>query len=187
MTRAFFAMLLGALLCTTGALAENWTPVPADSSLKFRAEQQGAAFAGLFNEFTASFELDPADPTRARIEATINMDSVDTQYDERDEYLRGEEWFHVERWATARFVTERIQKAETGYMADALLTLRDQTQPVALAFSLERLEDGRLRFAGKTFLRRLDFGVGQGEWTNTEWVGNDVSVEVSLVLEPALP
>lgn len=187
MTKPVFAILLGAILCATGALAENWTPVPADSSLKFSAEQQGAAFEGLFNEFSASFELDPADPTRARIEAKINMDSVDTQYDERDEYLRGEEWFHVERWATARFVTERIQKAETGYLADALLTLRDQTQPVALAFSVERLEDGRLRFVGKTVLRRLEFGVGQGEWTNTEWVGNDVTVEVSLVLQPALP
>ena len=101
--------------------------------------------------------------------------------------LREAEWFHVEKFPTARFVTERIDSAPDGYIADALLTLRDQTRPVALRFSLEPLSDGRLRFTGQTLLQRLDFGVGQGQWTNTDWVGNDVTISVSLVLEPALP
>ncbi|UCG73364.1 MAG: YceI family protein [Chromatiales bacterium] len=187
MIKTSLAVWLGAVLCATGVVAENWVPVPADSTLKFSAVQQGATFEGVFKAFTAEFDLDPSDPTRARIEATIDMDSVDSLYDERDEYLRGTDWFHVERWPSARFVTERIRAAESGYLADALLTLRDQTQPIALAFTLERLEDGRLSFVGKTVLQRLDFGVGQGEWTNTEWVGNDVTVEVSLVLESTLP
>jgi len=187
MTKAGLTLLCIALACATHAVAENWVAVPADSTLKFSAVQQGAAFEGMFNEFTASFDLDPADPTSARIEATIDMDSVDTLYDERDEYLRGKEWFDVEQWATGRFVTNQIQAADSGYMADALLTLRDQTRPIALAFSLEPLADGRLRFVGRTSLRRLDFGVGQGEWTNTDWVGDDVSVEVNVILEPALP
>ncbi len=72
-------------------------------------------------------------------------------------------------------------------MADGLLRMRDQTRPVTLAFTLEQLPDGRLRFAGKTLIRRLEFGVGQGQWANTEWVGNEVTVQVDLVLETALP
>jgi polyisoprenoid-binding protein YceI len=171
----------------TSAAAEQWEVVAEDSTLTFNAEQQGAPFEGMFRTFEASFDLDPADPTGARIEATIDMDSVDTLYDERDEYLRQAEWFHVEKFPTARFVTERIQTAPDGYIADALLTLRDQTRPVALRFSLKPLPDGRLGFTGQTLLQRLDFGVGQGDWTNTDWVGNDVTITVLLVLEPALP
>ena len=38
---------------------------------------------------------------------------------------------------------------------------------------------------GKTTLKRLDFGVGQGDWQSTEWVGNDVTVAYSLRLTPA--
>jgi hypothetical protein len=38
---------------------------------------------------------------------------------------------------------------------------------------------------GKTTIKRLDFGVGQGDWKSTEWVGNDVSVSYSLRLVPA--
>ena len=39
--------------------------------------------------------------------------------------------------------------------------------------------------SGQTTLRRLDFGVGQGQWQSTEWVGNAVTVRYSLVLAPS--
>lgn len=182
-----FIAPLFVVLASTSAGAEPWAPVDGQGSLTFTAEQQGAGFEGLFREFTASFDLDPQAVESARIEATIDMDSVDTLYDERDEYLRQADWFDVERWPTARFVTESIRPTDDGYLADALLTLRDQTRPVALAFSLETLDDGQLKFSARAEIRRLDFGVGQGQWTNTDWVGDDVSINVDLVLEPVLP
>ena len=181
------AIALWAAMGSTPALAELWAPVQAESSIRFRAVQEGADFEGLFNRYNTSIELSMADPTRAHIEATIDMDSVDTLYDERDQYLRGEDWFHVQRWPYAHFVTDRIVKSATGYMADGLLTLRDQTKPVALAFTITELPDGRLLFVGKTRIQRLDFGVGQGQWTNTDWVGNEVDVEVKMTLQSALP
>jgi len=42
-----------------------------------------------------------------------------------------------------------------------------------------------LYMAGKTVIRRLDFGVGQGDWKSTEWVGNEVTVTFNLRLIPA--
>jgi polyisoprenoid-binding protein YceI len=161
--------------------------VPGDSTLKFTATQQGAAFEGRFERFTASFDLDRANPVAAHIEALIEMDSVDTMYDERDQALRDTDWFDVAHWAEARFVTERIQAVDGGFIADGLLTLRGTTRPVAMAFQLQDLPDGRLRFTGEVPLARLDFGVGQGQWTNTDWVGNNVKVTIDLVLQPALP
>ena len=180
-------LLLVTSVFAAGVGAETWAPVPGDSALTFTAEQQGAEFQGEFREFTATFDLDLADPTGARIEAVITVASVDTAYADRDEYLRGEEWFDAKQWPQARFVTERIQATNTGYIADGLLTLRDQSREVPLAFTLETLPNGRLQFRGSTRIQRLDFGVGQGEWTNTDWVGNDVTIQVDLVLEPALP
>jgi polyisoprenoid-binding protein YceI len=38
--------------------------------------------------------------------------------------------------------------------------------------------------AGRMTLKRLDFGVGQGQWQSTEWVGNDVTVRYSVELVP---
>ncbi|MGI9329526.1 MAG: YceI family protein [Gammaproteobacteria bacterium] len=179
--------LLVTFSLSTQAQAELWAPVAADSTLSFTGEQQSAPFEGLFNKFSATFDLDPADPTTARIEAIIDMDSVDTLYDERDEALREAEWFDVERFPEGRFVSQRIQQADSGYMADAFLTLRDTTQPIALQFTLQALPDGRLRFEGQTVVSRLAFGVGSGQWTNTDWVGDAVTIKVSLVLEQTLP
>jgi len=39
--------------------------------------------------------------------------------------------------------------------------------------------------AGKTTIRRLDFGIGQGDWRSTEWVANEVDVSWSVRLVPA--
>lgn len=180
------------LLVTTSLLdcnvqADNWAPITGDSTLTFTAEQEGALFDGEFREFRALFILDPADPTTAHIEATIAMHSVDTAYDERDEYLRGEEWFHAERWPSARFTTANIRITDAGYLADGALTIRDQTREVALAFTLDPLANGRLLFRGETLISRLDFGVGQGQWADTEWVGDEITIRVNLVLERVLP
>ena len=39
------------------------------------------------------------------------------------------------------------------------------------------------RLQGYMDIQRLDFGIGQGEWRNTDWVGNDVRIEVALSLK----
>ena len=38
---------------------------------------------------------------------------------------------------------------------------------------------------GKTTIHRLDFGVGQGDWKSTEWVGTDVTVSYNVRLVAA--
>ena len=57
------------------------------------------------------------------------------------------------------------------------------TRPVSVRFDLEPGPDGS-RLTGATTLRRLDFGVGQGEWAATQWVGGDVTVRFDLRLSP---
>ena len=37
---------------------------------------------------------------------------------------------------------------------------------------------------GSASLKRLDFGLGQGEWASTEWVGDTVDVRFELKLSP---
>jgi polyisoprenoid-binding protein YceI len=39
--------------------------------------------------------------------------------------------------------------------------------------------------AGKTTIKRLDYGVGQGDWKATDQVGNDVGVSFALRLTSA--
>ncbi len=56
---------------------------------------------------------------------------------------------------------------------------------MSVLFAFKPAADGRgAAIAGGTTIRRLDFGVGQGEWQDTKWVGDDVRIKFELVLEP---
>ena len=49
--------------------------------------------------------------------------------------------------------------------------------------SRSRSKDGGAWLKGSATLKRLDFGVGQGEWKDTETVANDVKVRFALLLK----
>lgn len=171
------------LLASLPAAATEWQDGP-DSSLRFSAVQQGARFEGSFARFAARIDFDPDQPAAGSISADIDLGSVDTQYAERDEYLRDPEWFHIARWPEAQFRATAIEPAAAGFVARGELTLRGVTQPVELPFTFTTTPAGA-RLEGTASLLRLDFGVGTGDWTNTQWVGNEVQVMVNLQLEPA--
>lgn len=189
MRPSFPALLAVTVLLTTPlpGTARDWQLLPDRSQLSFVATQQGARFRGRFEAFDAVIRLDPAAPGEGRIEATVRTASVNTQNAERDEYLRGADWFHSEQWPEARFVSTAIRPAaDGGLVAEGRLSLRDVSRTVPFYFSFDAEgEDGRARLSGWLEIRRLRFGVGRGLWENTEWVGDEVRVEVELVLEPA--
>jgi len=160
--------------------AEYQAQAQSGNHLTFNAEQQGAEFQGRFEKFSARLVIDADQPDRNCLEATIDLNSVNTEYQERDEYLRGEEWFNVAKWPTAQFTTSSLKAAGDGrYLADAQLTLRDVTHPVPMEFSF----DGQ-HFTGKAKLDRRVFGVGQGMWADERMVGAEVTVDVDIVFEP---
>ncbi len=158
-----------------------------DSSLEFVAVQQGAEFTGRFEQFEATIRFDPAAPQLSSLAIAVVTDSVNTYYDDRDEVLRGPDLLNVERWPEATFSSDSVRvDGESRFVAAGDLTIRDRTQPLALPFSFEN-RDGQTHLSGEITISRLDFGVGQGEWSNTEWVGADVKIRFRLRLESPYP
>jgi polyisoprenoid-binding protein YceI len=80
-------------------------------------------------------------------------------------------------------VTKSINKTASGYSAVGSLTLRGVTKDVPIDFQLVTTTSGaKLEGAGK--IKRLDVGVGQGDWKSTEWIADPVKVSFSLALKP---
>lgn len=156
---------------------------PAASALEFSFMQAGATSKGRFLKFSA--ELNWAGPTaldRSQLVVSVQSSSIDTQDTERDNLLRGSDLFASDRYPTARFVSSAFATTGPGrYAIRGTLTIRDRARPATLS-------DIELRFVteagrevaylnGNATLRRLDFGVGQGEWQSTEWVGNEIRIQ----------
>jgi len=152
----------------------------AHSQLEFSGIQAGAAFKGVFKKFTAGVLLDPGNLAASRIDVQIDLNSLDTQDAERDKSMRGPDFFDVARTPGAHYVTRAITKTAKGYAATGSLTLRGVTRDVAIDFQYTGAT-----LTGTSEVKRLDFGVGQGEWKSTEWVGDPVKIQFSLSLKPA--
>ena len=166
----------------TAAAAPGWTLVQADSRLGFSATQAGAEFEGVFERFDAEIRFDEQDLASSRFRVTVHTASASTGETKRDGILKGTDFFAVERYPVAVFEAVDFAVSGEGYVARGSLTLRGVTRPVPVRFTFGRLADGGARLEGSATVRRLDFGVGQGEWSATEWVGDEVGVKFDLRL-----
>jgi polyisoprenoid-binding protein YceI len=181
---AWRALLAALALAAATATAGDWRIETAGSTVAFTAVQQGARFPGGFERFGGTVRFDPA-TTTGRIDATVDVASVDTGNPERDGILRTAEWFASAQFPQARFVATRFRREADGFLADGTLTLRDAARPAVLRFRFAPAADGSARLTGSLAVRRLDFGIGRGEWTDTTYVGNDVDVSIDVRLRPA--
>ena len=158
---------------------------PAKSTLQFTFTQAGAQNKGRFKRFTTALDWSGDNPAASRLEVTVDMTSVDTGDQERDDTLRDVDLFAVRKFAQARFAATQIVKTAGGYEAVGKLTIRDITRELHVPFSFRTATEQGVNvgyMSGKTSLRRLDYGVGQGDWKATDQVGNDVAVAFELRL-----
>ena len=173
------ALLVGISLAYAAA---QWSVQPKESTLTFVGKQAGAEFEGSFQKFTADIKFDPKDLAGSRFDVQIDTASVNTRDAERDETLKSDELFNVKKWPTSRYVAEKFTDKGGGkYSAAGKLTLRDVTREVPIEFTFEQ-RDGGAWLKGSSAVKRLDFGVGQGDWKDTSTVSNDVKIRFALKL-----
>ena len=190
--RAAAALLLtAALLVPWGALAADAPGVthyaldPAKSSLEFSFMQAGAANKGRFTRFQVGFDFAAENLAASRLDVIIEMNSVDTGDQERDETLKGGDLFAVAKFPQAHFAASQINRTASGYEAVGKLTIRGVTRDARVPFSFRTATENGAAvgvMSGKTSVQRLDYGVGQGDWKATDQVGNEVAVSFTLRL-----
>jgi polyisoprenoid-binding protein YceI len=186
MNRTIVAAGIALLSFAAAAAAADSASYVADaqqSRLEFTGVQAGAEFKGVFHKFTAAVDFAPDAPAGSHIDVQIDMNSVDSMDKDRDTTIRGKDIFDVARMPTAHYVTKSIAKTASGFSAIGSLTLHGVTKDVPIDFQFTP-GTGGAKLAGSAKLNRLDFGVGQGDWKSTEWVGDAVKISFTLVLKP---
>jgi polyisoprenoid-binding protein YceI len=177
--RILSALTLCAAASLTQAAPASYRLDPAQSTLSFGFTQAGAQSQGHFVRFDVSLALDPAQPAQGRLDVNVDVGSLDSGDKDRDDTLRGPDLFNVGKYPRARFTSTAITRVDpTHYMAAGKLTIRDITRDLQVPFTLTTAGN----MSGQVVIKRLDFGVGQGDWKSTEWVGNDVVVSFALRL-----
>jgi polyisoprenoid-binding protein YceI len=181
---ALIIVLLAAAAAAGAAGPASYTADPAASRLGFTGVQEGAEFKGSFRKFTAAVDFAPDSLASARFDVQIDLNSLDTMDKDRDKTMRGPDIFDIAHYPTAHYVTRSFTKTAAGYSAVGALTLRGVTKDVPIDFQFVSAA-GQPKIEGTAKLKRLDFGVGQGDYKSTEEVKDEVKVAFSLVLKPA--
>jgi len=179
---ATIILSMATLVASAGAAdAASYVSDPASSHLDFVGVQAGAEFKGTFHKFTSTVDFAPDALASAHIDVQIDLNSIDTKDNDRDKTLRGPDIFDIAHFPTAHYVTHGITKTATGYTATGALTLHGVTKDVPITFQFTP-SGPNAKLEGTASLKRLDFGVGQGDWKSTEWIADAVKVSFSLAL-----
>jgi polyisoprenoid-binding protein YceI len=179
---AFSATVLAVAGPLGASAAGSYGADPGASRLEFTGVQAGAEFKGVFHKFTAAVDFAPEALAGAKLDVLIDLASEDTMDKDRDGTIRGADIFDVAHFPSAHYVTRSIAKTPAGYSASGSLTLRGVTKDVPIAFKFSPSATGAT-LTGTAELKRLDFGVGQGDWKSTEWVADTVKVAFNLTLK----
>lgn len=176
-------LLLALLSAMPAAFAADYKQA-AGSSLTFAGNYQGEVFTGRFPGFATRLSFDPKQLAKAKLDVLIPLASATTGNAEYDGEMRGAAFFNSGKFAQARYTATKFRSLGGGkYAADGTLSLRGISKPVTLSFTWT--PGAKPVLAGKAAVKRLDFGVGSGDWADTDTIPNEIAVSTKVVLEPA--
>jgi len=171
-----------ALLLSASASAADYTQA-AGSSLTFAGNYQGEVFSGRFPGFATRLSFDPKQLATAKLDVVIPLASATTGNADYDGELRGASFFNSGKFAQARYIATKFRAlGGNKYAADGTLSLRGVSKPVTLTFTWT--PGAKPVLAGKASVKRLDFGVGGGDWADTDTIPNAIAVSTKVVLQP---
>jgi polyisoprenoid-binding protein YceI len=175
--------------------AGRYTLDPSHATLIFRVDHLGFSnYTARFLRFDADLEFDPENPAAARLTATVDADSIETDFPFPDQVdfnaqLRGEEWLNTDAHPQMSYrSTDIVMTGPTTARIDGELTLRGVTRPLALQATFNGGYAGhpmdpnaRIGFSAVGTLLRSDYGMNFGIPEPGSKMG--VSDEVEIIIE----
>ncbi len=160
--------------------------VAAQSELTFVATQVGVPLNGRFKAFGVQSSFNPKAPNAGQIAFTVDLASV-SMGPEVDAELIKPEWFSTARFPKATFQSSAIKAMGPGkFELAGKLTIKGVSRELKVPVQLSQA-NGLSTATGAFTLRRLDHKVGDGDWSDTSVVANDVLVKFKLVLQGMPP
>ena len=179
------------LVLLTPVVAEDWRSIPEDSVLRFSSAYDGDAFSGAFEQFRVRMNFDPDQPDTAELRVEVDTGSVNTGSADRDDILRGGDWFATANYPSAIFQASQLTAGhQRAYRLSGDLSIKGTTCPAAVEFDWsmdnEKLTiSGSALMTGETVVTRTEYGLGTGDWADTSIIEADVPVSFEVVLRIA--
>lgn len=145
---------------------------------------------GTFEKFEGTFHVDEENPVNSTVDVRIDVNSINTRDENRDNHLRSADFFEVANYPYMTFKSTQVKVVDA---ANAKLygdlTIRNVTKPVVLDVEYSGSAKSpwgttSLGFSGSTVINRKDWGLtwNKGLETGGVLVGDDVTIDIELEL-----
>lgn len=144
----------------------TWTLEPNHSVAAFSGRHMMVTTVrGTLGTVNGTIEFDPANPSAARVEASIDTAGLNSGVADRDNHLRSPDFLDVANYPTVDFKSTRVEvTGENTAKVHGDLTIRGVTKPIVidaefLGQGVSPFGDTRAGFAGTTKINREDWGL----------------------------
>jgi len=138
---------------------------------------------GKFNEYNIDIDYNDTDFTKSKISVSIKVASIDTGIDARDDHLRTEDFFHVEKFPEITFASKKIVKKGESFLVNGLFTMHGVSKEIEFPLIITG-KDGKntIGFSTRLTLNRVDYGVGAGfkHSSMENFLSEDIHVEIDF-------
>jgi polyisoprenoid-binding protein YceI len=171
-----------ALGLMTSAVHADQKLIPTQSDIVFVSKQMGVPVEGHFKKFDAQVAFDPAKPEAAKINLSVEVGSGSMGDPIVDDELKKPGWFGAAKFPQATFQSTSVKALGGGkFDVTGNLVLRGVTQ--TLKFPVTLTANGATTLAsGVVPIKRNAFHIGDGEWSDTSLVADEVQIKFKFAL-----
>ena len=176
-------------LAAAGLSAEEYKIDPAHSKAQFSVKHlMMSNVRGEFGKISGTAVFDEKNPGATKIDATLDTATINTGVAQRDEHLRGADFFDAAKFPTLTFKSKSAQKSADGLAVTGDLTMHGVTKEVVLNIEgpSSEIKDpwGNLRrgATATTKIKRSDFGLTWNKALETGgmMVGDDIAITIDV-------
>ena len=175
-----------------GDLPESYIVSANDGEVYFIWHQPVEPYRGSFQNFTAHINLSSEIPEERLFDADIEMGSYATAHEDAAEVLGGSVWFDVKNYPMASFRSSSIHIDSDNpdhpdhYIVKGVLTIRSYSLPLEFKLATAVETESSIHLVGQFDLQRQNYGVGEQEWSDDEYIGYQVIVGFDVLAQKSL-
>lgn len=179
----------GLFLATTASAQTKWKLDKNHSSVRFSVTHMVVSEAeGTFKIWDGTVEHTKPDFSDAKVVFSVDVNSINTENENRDKHLKSDDFFNAEKFPTMKFESTSMQPlGNNKYKLNGNLTIRDVTKPVSFDVTYGGTISGqrgkKAGFKATTTINRFDYNLKWDRATETGSLVVSKEVEVTIKVE----
>ena len=167
-----------------------WNIDPAHSSAEFKVKHMMISnVRGRFSKLSGTLVQDTADPSLSKVNASIDIDTLNTDDAQRDAHLKSADFFDSEQYPLMTFVSTKVEeKNDDAYVVTGELAMHGISKAVTLYVDglskpvTDPWGNTRIGLSATTKINRRGFGLSWNAALESGGilVGEDVQISLDL-------